>query len=69
METDPDYRAIFTQLRIEVFDELMDEAVRRGLNGWLAPVFYRGVQVGTRKRYSDRLLMFLLKAWRPEKFG
>jgi len=69
METDPEYRAIFTQLRIEVIDELQNEVVRRAKEGWLEPIFYRGVQVGTRRCYSDRLMMFLLKAWRPEKYG
>lgn len=69
MEKDPEYRTIFTQLRMEVHDELQDEAVRRAKDGWLEPVFHQGIQVGTRRRYSDRLLMFLLQALRPEKYG
>ena len=69
MENDREYRELFTQIRMEVYDELQGEAVRRAKEGWLEPVFHQGIQVGTRRRYSDRLLMFLLQALRPEKFG
>jgi len=61
MEQDPGYRTIFDQVRLEVSDVLLDEVVRRAMGG-LKPIICQGVQVGTRKRYSDRLLMFLLKA-------
>ncbi|MDQ6651594.1 MAG: hypothetical protein M3Y84_02505 [Acidobacteriota bacterium] len=69
LEKDPGYRTIFIQLRREMHDEFLDEAVGRALEGWIEPVFYQGIQVGTRRHYSDRLLMFLLKAWWPEKYG
>lgn len=45
-----------------------DEAVRRGAEGWNDPVFYRGAQCGEVRKYSDNLLMFLLKLRRPEKY-
>ena len=32
------------------------------------PVYYQGEVVGQVQRYSDTLLMFLLKGRRPEKF-
>ncbi len=47
---------------------LEDEAVRRAAEGWLDPVFYQGKECGRVRRYSDGLLMFLLKARRPEAF-
>jgi hypothetical protein len=44
------------------------ECRRRAVEGVDRPVFYKGQQVGTVKEYSDRLLIFLLKAARPEKY-
>jgi len=49
-------------------DALEDEAVRRGRDGVDEPVFYRGQECGSVRRYSDTLLIFMLKARRPGKF-
>jgi hypothetical protein len=49
-------------------DRLEDEATRRAVKGTLRPVFYKGEQVGSIREYSDTLLIFLLKARRPDKF-
>lgn len=49
-------------------DLLEAEAVRRAARGTARPVFYRGNQVGSITEYSDALLMFLLKARRPETY-
>jgi hypothetical protein len=51
-----------------IFDALQGEAVERAVQGWLAPVFYRGRQCGAIRHHSDRLLAVLLKAWMPEKY-
>jgi hypothetical protein len=53
----------------EGIDKLEAEAVRRAKDGTQEPVYYQGKQVGTIQRYSDTLLIFLLKKLRPEKFG
>jgi hypothetical protein len=45
-----------------------DEARRRALEGTARPVFYKGVQVGDVRHYSDRLLMVLLQARRPQVY-
>jgi len=47
---------------------LEDEAVRRAHEGVDEPVFYKGAIVGQVKKYSDTLLIFLLKAHEPEKY-
>lgn len=47
-------------------DSLEKEAIRRARDGVEEPVFYQGEQVGKVKRYSDGLLMFLLRANRPK---
>lgn len=49
-------------------DALEDEAVRRASAGVDEPVFYQGEQCGTVRKYSDSLLIGLLKARRPHKF-
>ena len=69
LEQDPAYQSAFTALRQEIFDELHDQAVQRAVQGWLEPVVYKGVTCGSVRRYSDRLLMFLLQLDMPEKYG
>lgn len=49
-------------------DALEDEAIRRGFEGYEEPVFYQGKKVADVRRYSDTLLIFMLKGRRPEKF-
>lgn len=49
-------------------DALEDEAVRRAHEGVDEPVFFKGEKCGTIRRYSDTLLIFMLKARRPDKF-
>ncbi|MCG3177495.1 MAG: hypothetical protein MOGMAGMI_02469 [Candidatus Omnitrophica bacterium] len=50
-------------------DALEGEALRRAQFGTEKPVFQGGVLVGHVTEYSDTLMMFLLKAHNPEKFG
>jgi hypothetical protein len=53
-------------LRQELEDrEDVHRVVDRAVEGVERPVFQRGQQVGTIREYSDRLLMFMLKARRP----
>lgn len=49
-------------------DLLEQEARRRAYEGVDEPVFYKGDEVGTIRKYSDTLLIFLLKGLRPEKY-
>lgn len=48
---------------------LEDEAVRRARDGYDEPIIYKGKIIGTQKRYSDVLLMFLLKGIKPDKWA
>lgn len=48
---------------------LEDEARRRAVEGWQEPVWYQGEQTGTVTKYSDTLLICLLKAHHPEKYA
>ncbi len=49
-------------------DVLEDAATVRAVRGVEKPVFQQGKQVGTIREYSDILMIFLLKARRPEKY-
>jgi hypothetical protein len=48
---------------------LEDEAKRRAHDGIDEPVFYQGEKCGVVRKYSDNLLIFMLKARRREKFS
>jgi len=49
-------------------DLLEDECLRRARDGVEVPRFHKGKISGYVRRYSDALLIFLLKARRPEKY-
>ena len=54
---------------IETAVEAMEaEAYRRAVKGTNKPVFHKGEECGVIKEYSDTLLIFLLKAHRPQKY-
>lgn len=46
-----------------------DVAMDRALNGVEEPLYSYGKLIGTRKRYNDRLLMFMLRNRSPERFA
>jgi hypothetical protein len=50
-------------------DMVEAEARRRGVEGWLEPVYQGGEQVGSIRRYSDRLLALVLRGRKPDQFG
>ncbi|MFD1610416.1 hypothetical protein ACFSCW_01220 [Sphingomonas tabacisoli] len=49
--------------------DLVDIALERARDGVPVPVFHKGEQVGERRWYNDRLLMFLLKHHMPSRYG
>lgn len=49
-------------------DNAEGEMYRRAVSGFDKPVFYQGEECGLVREHSDSLLMFLLKAHRPEKY-
>ena len=62
------FRADWDEALEEARELLEAEARRRAAIGVEEPVFYKGEIVGHIRKYSDNLLMFLLKAHWPEKF-
>ena len=63
-----DFAAQWDEALEEGTDLLDAEARRRAVTGTDKPVFYKGEVVGSITKYSDRLLMFLLKAHDPQVF-
>ena len=66
--SDDAFAAAWDEALDEGVDRLEEEAERRGFKGVMEPVYYKGEKVGTIRRYSDTLAIFLLKAHRPEKY-
>lgn len=65
---DPDFARAWDDAVEDGTDHLEDEMVRRAVEGIDKPVFYKGEPVGHVRVYSDTLLMFTLRARRPDKF-
>jgi hypothetical protein len=67
-EADEEFAKAWEEALERGTDALEDEAIRRAHQGVLKPVYQGGKKVGTIREYSDTLLIFMLKARRPEKF-
>jgi hypothetical protein len=82
LKNDPDFAKLADDALEQAADHMEHEARRRAFDGWEEPVFGAvGAQlqdgkvvsqgtgvVGTVRKYSDTLLIFLLKGARPRKF-
>lgn len=66
---DANYKKAFEAAAEQAAQVLEDEAVRRATEGILEPVFYQGVKCGAVRRFSDGLLQFLLRGFRPGKYS
>lgn len=64
----PEFAAAWDSAMAEAADHLEAEARRRAVEGWHEPVFYQGDEVGYVRRFSDTLLIFLMKGANPEKY-
>jgi hypothetical protein len=67
-KTDRRFAAACEDALTMFIEEIEWEVHRRGVEGVLEPVYYAGKPVGAIRKYSDNLLMFLLKALKPEKY-
>jgi hypothetical protein len=69
MREDPVFVEAFKRAWEVASDLMEDEMIRRGVEGVLEPVYQQGKLVGSIRRHSDILLMFALKAHKPEKYA
>lgn len=66
---DPEYRKAFNDAQEQATDALEAEARRRAYQGVEEPTgWYQGSPGGYVTRYSDTLLIFLLKGMRPDRY-
>ncbi len=69
LEEHPDYHEAFELAKECAADVLEAAAYRRAVTGWDEPAgWYKGEAGGMVRKYSDVLLMFLLKGIRPDKY-
>ncbi len=68
-KADEDFAAAWQDALDQSTDALVGEMYRRAVEGTEEPVFYMGGECGRIRRYSDRLAMFLAKAFRRDQFG
>lgn len=66
---DDDFAAAWEDAKQAGGQMLKDEAIRRGVDGVLEPVYYKGQIAGYRKNYSDGLLTTMLKSTFPDEFA
>ena len=64
----PEYAEAFGLATEEAAQRLEAEARRRAEEGVEEPVFYKGKKCGVVTKYSDTLLIFLLKGAMPDKY-
>ena len=67
-ESDAAFLVAERYAREAIADQLEAEAVRRAFRGVKRPVYQGGLLAGYLTEYSDQLLMFVLRAMRPERF-
>jgi hypothetical protein len=66
--SDPAFAALWEQALDVAADVLEDEARWRAYEGVEEDVYHKGEKVGVVKKYSDVLLIFLLKGIRPNRW-
>jgi hypothetical protein len=66
---DAEYESQFAVAQEEAVQHLEAEVYRRGVEGVNEPVWYQGQRCGVVRKYSDTLLIFLLKGTQPEKYA
>lgn len=65
-DNDPAFHKAWDDALAEYIEALEAEADRRAYKGTLKPVFYQGEKCGVVREFSDTLLIFRLKALRPD---
>jgi hypothetical protein len=68
LDEDAEYRKAFEESHKHAVEYLESVARKRATRGWLEPVYHKGEVCGHVRRFSDTLLIFLLKGAAPEKY-
>lgn len=67
-DADPEFESAWHEVEERSTEQLEAEAFRRAVKGVQKPIYHQGKRVGSVREYSDQLLVFLLKARRPETY-
>lgn len=65
---DPDFAELWDDALAIAVDQLALEARRRAIEGVEEVRYYQGEPIGCIRKYSDQLLMFLLRSYDPKTF-
>lgn len=65
-KADPEFSARWDAIIEGLADDAEKELHRRAVKGVMEPKFYKGKKVANVRKFSDQLLMFMLKAKRPD---
>jgi len=67
-KNDPEFAKQLDEAIEDALDLLHARVFQRCLEGDLGPVYYMGEPVGYIRKFSDKLQIELLRAWRPDRF-
>lgn len=67
-QADEEFALAWADVNEISIEKMEREAMRRAVEGVERDVFYQGEAVGRERHYSDTLLIFLLKAGRPDVY-
>jgi len=67
-KNDPEFAKQLDEAIEDALDLLDARVFQRCLEGDLGPVYYMGEPVGYIRKFSDKLQIELLRAWRPDRF-
>ena len=65
---DPKFAEAWDEANEQAIERMEREADRRAIEGYDKPVYHLGVEVGSERKFSDTLLIFRLKAKRPDVY-
>jgi len=68
-EEDPQFYADWKKALAHGAEVLEDEAIRRGHHGYDVQVYHGGKVAGVERKFSDTLLIFMLKGAMPDKYS
>lgn len=66
--SDPEFAQAWDDIEAMTTDRMEREAMRRGMEGFDKAVYHQGEVVGMERQFSDTLLIFMLKARKPETY-
>lgn len=68
-ERDPAFAGAWDEIVNTQLDNIEDAVVKRAREGWLEPVWHEGKRVGTKRKFSDTLQIFVLRQRRPNRWA